>query len=475
MLLEYQIVLLYPIFHPLKKIDTAEDYNSKLIEKLIKNDITLFSAHTNLDFTKDGVSFQLAKKLGLINQKFLLNLSTNQNKLSVFVPFDYADKVAAAMHAAGAGTIGEYSNCSFRTFGTGTFKGSGKSNPTLGVKGNLEKVEEVKIEVLVNSFDLQKIIAEMKKAHPYEEVAYDVSQGLRAIEGDLDLNEELPFFLDGVRTIPAGAISASAEWLVEALRDEMSAYLQEDDAAYSEPSSSEDNSNEKNPHETNQPDKRMTGPDAWVSLAALALVCGHTTIVTDSIANKLAETTLSNKSTMESAQAFMVQTVSQILDTARDMGGITESALKAYPAFVSEIASMEDSRLMLKRAMRVLGKVHGNDSKPVPAYLPILVQKLHKSYKDDFSLSGFAKEHHVAASTVTRALECRINATFSEYLGRIRIEKAQQLLRDTQLSATTIGKRVGITDQSNFGKLFRQYTGINPGAYRERFQRKQKG
>jgi len=109
------------------------------------------------------------------------------------------------------------------------------------------------------------------------------------------------------------------------------------------------------------------------------------------------------------------------------------------------------------------------------ASLPILVQKLHKSYKDDFSLSGFAKEHHVAASTVTRALECRINATFSEYLGRIRIEKAQQLLRDTQLSATTIGKRVGITDQSNFGKLFRQYTGINPGAYRERFQRKQKG
>ena len=162
------------LFTPLKKIDTKKDKTSSIIEKLIKKDITLYSAHTNLDFTKDGVSSQLANKLKLTNQKFLLNLSSNQNKLIVFVPFEYADKVAAAMHTAGAGIIGEYSNCSFRTSGIGTFKGSGKSNPKLGVKENFEKVDEVKIEVLVNSFDLQKIIAEMKKAHPYEEVAYDV-------------------------------------------------------------------------------------------------------------------------------------------------------------------------------------------------------------------------------------------------------------------------------------------------------------
>lgn len=78
------------------------------------------------------------------------------------------------MHAASAGIIGEYSKCSFRTIGIGTFKGSEKSKPKLGVKENFEKVDEVKIEVLVNSFDLQNIIAEMKKVHPYEEVAYDV-------------------------------------------------------------------------------------------------------------------------------------------------------------------------------------------------------------------------------------------------------------------------------------------------------------
>ena len=162
------------LFKPLKKLDVGKDKGSRVIEKLIKKDITLFSAHTNLDFTKDGVSFQLAKKLGLSNQKFLLNLTSNQNKISVFVPLKFADKVAEAMHTAGAGVIGEYSNCSFRIVGTGTFKGSEKSNPSIGQKNKLEKVEEVKIEVLVNAFDLNKVVNAMKKAHPYEEVAFDV-------------------------------------------------------------------------------------------------------------------------------------------------------------------------------------------------------------------------------------------------------------------------------------------------------------
>ena len=162
------------LFRSIKKLDIDNDRKSLIIDKLIKHDITLYSAHTNLDFTKDGVSFQLAKKLKLTNQKFLISLSQNQIKLAVFVPVDYTDKVSDAMHNAGAGVIGEYQNCSFRMMGTGTFLGSQKSHPKIGVKEKIERVEEVKIEVLVNTFDLNKVIAEMKKIHPYEEVAYDV-------------------------------------------------------------------------------------------------------------------------------------------------------------------------------------------------------------------------------------------------------------------------------------------------------------
>ncbi|MCJ7553437.1 MAG: Nif3-like dinuclear metal center hexameric protein [Ignavibacteriaceae bacterium] len=162
------------LFRPLKKIDTQSDKTSRIIEKLFKHNITLYSAHTNLDFTKDGVSFKLAEKLNLKNSTFLQNLSSNQFKLSVFVPFTHIDEVAEAIHNAGGGVIGEYTHCSFRTIGTGTFKGSAKSNPRLGKKTNLEYVDEVKLEVLIDSFNSSKIISAMINAHPYEEVAYDL-------------------------------------------------------------------------------------------------------------------------------------------------------------------------------------------------------------------------------------------------------------------------------------------------------------
>lgn len=162
------------IFHPIKKLDLTSDNINSLIEKLIKNDINLFSAHTNLDFAKNGVSFQLAKTLGLKNINFLKNLEANQYKLSVFVPEGYLDKVASAIFSAGGGVIGEYSECSFRCIGEGTFKGSDFSNPKLGVKNKFEKVREIKLEVIVESWKIENVIKSMLTAHPYEEPAYDI-------------------------------------------------------------------------------------------------------------------------------------------------------------------------------------------------------------------------------------------------------------------------------------------------------------
>lgn len=162
------------LFHPLKRIDTSEDSNSKLIERLIKNDITLFSAHTNLDFTKDGVSFELAKTLKLKNIKFLSNFQSNQFKIVVFVPKNFLTKVSGAMFKAGAGTIGEYSNCSFQSEGSGTFIGSDKTKPTVGIKNVSEKVEEIKLEMDVGTGRVKEVINAMLSVHPYEEPAYDL-------------------------------------------------------------------------------------------------------------------------------------------------------------------------------------------------------------------------------------------------------------------------------------------------------------
>jgi dinuclear metal center YbgI/SA1388 family protein len=162
------------LFHSIKTINTTRDSRSIIIEKLLKKDVNVFSAHTNLDFTKDGVSFQLAKAIGLTNIHFLKNLEDDQHKLVVFVPNQNVEKVAEAIHNAGGGVIGEYSNCGFRINGMGTFKGSVNSNPSVGKKNKLEKVDETRLEVLVSKNNLSKVISSMTIAHPYEEIAYDV-------------------------------------------------------------------------------------------------------------------------------------------------------------------------------------------------------------------------------------------------------------------------------------------------------------
>jgi dinuclear metal center YbgI/SA1388 family protein len=161
-------------FSPLKKIDIANDRNSRIIQKLIKHDIILYSAHTNLDYTKDGVSYQLAERLGLQNIDFLLNLKSNQYKISVFVPETACEEVAEAIFSAGGGVIGEYTRCSFRTKGNGTFKCSGKTRPAIGKKEEYKFVEEVKLEVIVDRWKLNTVLSELKRIHPYEEIAYDL-------------------------------------------------------------------------------------------------------------------------------------------------------------------------------------------------------------------------------------------------------------------------------------------------------------
>jgi len=169
------IITHHPVlFNPLKTLDFANDKKSAMIAKLVKHNINVYSAHTNLDYTKQGVSYQLAGKLNLQKIRFLKNLSENQFKLAVFVPLTHINKVAEAVHRAGGGIIGEYSHCSFRTKGIGTFKGSQESNPSVGRKGKVEFVEETKLEVLVDEWKLTRVISEMKAAHPYEEVAYDI-------------------------------------------------------------------------------------------------------------------------------------------------------------------------------------------------------------------------------------------------------------------------------------------------------------
>lgn len=162
------------IFTPLKNINIDDNDKGKLIEKLIKNDITLFSAHTNLDYTKEGVSFELANTLNLKDIDFLQNEKNNQFKVIIFVPAKNEVNVSEAIFNAGGGIIGEYKKCSYSSEGIGTFEGSSNSNPTIGSKNNFEKANEIRLEILVDKWNLNKVIGAIKKTHPYEEPAYDI-------------------------------------------------------------------------------------------------------------------------------------------------------------------------------------------------------------------------------------------------------------------------------------------------------------
>ncbi len=162
------------IFQPIKKLDFSKDPKNQLIRDLIKNDISVFSAHTNLDFTFGGVSFTLAKKLGLKNIRFLANEKDNQLKLVTFVPKEKVEELAEAIYKAGGGKIGEYTQCSYRSEGEGTFRGSENSSPVVGEKEKYERAKETRLEIVVDSWNLNKAITALKKAHPYEEPAYDI-------------------------------------------------------------------------------------------------------------------------------------------------------------------------------------------------------------------------------------------------------------------------------------------------------------
>ena len=95
-------------------------------------------------------------------------------KISFYVPLNYAEKVKSAVFLTGAGKLGSYDNCSWETLGAGQFRPLSGSEPFFGEEGALEKVEELKVELVCRPECIKAAIEALIKAHPYETPAYDV-------------------------------------------------------------------------------------------------------------------------------------------------------------------------------------------------------------------------------------------------------------------------------------------------------------
>ncbi|MGI6477890.1 MAG: Nif3-like dinuclear metal center hexameric protein [Salinivirgaceae bacterium] len=161
------------IFSGIKKIINT-DKTASILKLLIKNDIALYCAHTNLDNAVGGLNDYLAKALNLTDIEVLQPLKSHLFKIVTFVPHEHADKVRTALFNSMAGNIGNYDSCSFNIQGNGTFRGNDNTNPFVGKIGKIHFEPETRIETVVERRSLQKAINDMISAHPYEEVAYDI-------------------------------------------------------------------------------------------------------------------------------------------------------------------------------------------------------------------------------------------------------------------------------------------------------------
>lgn len=169
------IISHHPLFFkPFKSLRTDTPIG-RLVSTAVKNDIVIYSAHTNMDIAYGGINDILADALGLEQVEILKQTYEEKlKKIVVFVPKGYEDTVRDAMCDAGAGHIGNYSHCTFNINGTGTFKPLSGTHPFIGEEGKLEKVDEVRIETIIPESLQTRVLDSMLKVHPYEEVAFDI-------------------------------------------------------------------------------------------------------------------------------------------------------------------------------------------------------------------------------------------------------------------------------------------------------------
>lgn len=166
-----------PIFKPIARLTAAPRHVEAAVYACVRHGIAIYSTHTALDAAEGGTNDVLAELCGVIETEpleYVPKPGHGEYKVVVFVPSADADRVADAMFAAGAGRIGDYTSCSFRTPGEGTFFGEPGANPAVGRAGKLERVQELRLETVVPAGHLSAVLSAMRATHPYEEPAHDV-------------------------------------------------------------------------------------------------------------------------------------------------------------------------------------------------------------------------------------------------------------------------------------------------------------
>ena len=161
------------IFSGLKSL-TGKSETERLVIRAIKENVAIFALHTNLDNHHEGVNHFLCQKIGVQHPEILRPMPGTLRKLVTYCPVSHAHKVRNALFEAGAGQIGNYDCCSFNSSGDGTFRALEGANPFVGEPGKLHTEPELRIETIFPAYLENSLINALKRAHPYEEVAFDI-------------------------------------------------------------------------------------------------------------------------------------------------------------------------------------------------------------------------------------------------------------------------------------------------------------
>ena len=208
-----QMIVAYhpPIFDPLTGLN-QHDWKQGMLMEAVRRGIMVYSPHTALDAAAGGINDWLCDGLGDGTVQAIKQaqdccghehhcgccdtdccaqpLQQGQYKVVTFVPVEKADVLRQALSKAGAGVIGAYRDCSFMLKGEGTFCGDESTNPAVGKKGRLEKIAEIRLEMVCPLNQLKQVIAKLRATHPYEEPAIDVYP-LVKLEGLLKEHEHV--------------------------------------------------------------------------------------------------------------------------------------------------------------------------------------------------------------------------------------------------------------------------------------------
>ena len=169
------IVSFHPIIFKGLKSLTGKSYVERVVLKAIQNNIAIYSMHTALDNAFKGVNAMICEQLQLKNKRILIPQKETIKKLTTYVPKNEAEQLRTALFNSGAGSIGNYSNCSFNVEGFGTFKGNDSSNPKIGERGKLHTEAETKITITFQKHLESKVLKALFETHSYEEVAYEIT------------------------------------------------------------------------------------------------------------------------------------------------------------------------------------------------------------------------------------------------------------------------------------------------------------